>query len=232
MSKIIENNFESREALMVELGSEIITALSASIENRGKASMLLSGGTTPGPLYKNLCVQDIAWDKVWFSATDERWVDPDHPDSNERLIRDTLLQNKAANAHYVSLKSDHPTPHAGQRDTEENFRKMPLPFDIVLLGMGEDGHVASLFPNIADSQDALGEEITTLCHAIKREEGDVDRMTVTLNGLLNSKQVFLLFFGTKKLDVFNSAKNVKTDELPVSYLLHQDNVPISLYWAE
>jgi 6-phosphogluconolactonase len=232
MTNITENKFESRDQLVTDLCGEVLRNLSQSINERQKASMLLSGGSTPGPLYDLMSNQDMEWHNVWFSATDERWVETDHQDSNERLIRAKLLQNKAASANYVSLKSDHSTPHLGQEDTEKNFANFPLPIDIVLLGMGEDGHVASLFPNVEDSQKAMAKEINDLCHAVKREEGDVDRMTITLNGLLNSKRIFLFFYGQKKLEVFNTAKTAKADQLPVSYLLHQAEVPISLYWAE
>ncbi|MBT5186723.1 MAG: 6-phosphogluconolactonase [Kordiimonadaceae bacterium] len=232
MKKITENIFESREELVSDLCAEIISKLSQSIDERQKASMLLSGGSTPGPLYDLMSKQEMNWKNVYFSVTDERWLETNHQDSNERLVRATLLQNKAASANYVSLKSNQPTPHMGQKDTEQNFADFPFPIDIVLLGMGEDGHMASLFPNIEDSQKAMDKEIKYFCHAIKREEGDVDRMTVTLNGLLKSKRIILYFYGQKKLDVYNKAKELKSDSLPISYLLHQDKVPISLYWAE
>jgi len=231
MTEISENMFENRDTLLRELHAEIVNDLSCAIDNNGVASMLLSGGTTPGPLYKALSETKIEWDKTWFSATDERWVEPDHIDSNEKLIRSTLLKNNASNAHYIGLKTNHPTPQLGQHDTEENFSKLPLPFDVVLLGMGEDGHVASLFPNLTDTAVALDESRNQLCRAIHRN-GDVDRMTVTLRGLKASKKIILLFYGNNKMEIYNKAKLQKTDDLPVSHLLHQSDVPISLYWAE
>ncbi len=232
MIEISEYKFENREALFGDLHAEIVKRLSLAIENNGVASMLLSGGTTPGPLYRALSETDIDWDKAWFSATDERWVEPDHKDSNEKLIRDNLLKNHAAKAHYIGLKSNHQTPQLGQSDTEEKFSKLPVPFDIVLLGMGEDGHVASLFPNSTDTTVALDESNGQFCHTIHRDGNDVDRMTVTLKGLKTSKKIILLFNGNTKLQVYNKAKLQKTDDLPVSHLLHQNDVSVSLYWAE
>ena len=183
-------------------------------------------------MYRALSNTNIDWNKAWFSATDERWVDPGHKDSNEKLIRDTLLKNHAAKAHYIGLKSNHETPQRGRSDTEEMFSKLPMPFDVVLLGMGEDGHVASLFPNLADTTVALDESRDQLCQAIHRDGDDVDRMTVTLKGLKASKKIILLFYGSNKLEIYNKAKLQKTDDLPVSHLLHQNDVPTSLYWAE
>ncbi|MBT6032094.1 MAG: 6-phosphogluconolactonase, partial [Kordiimonadaceae bacterium] len=100
MKKITENIFESREELVSDLCAEIISKLSQSIDERQKASMLLSGGSTPGPLYDLMSKQEMNWKNVYFSVTDERWLETNHQDSNERLVRATLLQNKAASANY------------------------------------------------------------------------------------------------------------------------------------
>ena len=89
MTGIIEHKFEIRDLLIKELRDEILKNLSESVEDRGNASMLLSGGSTPGPIYKSLSKQNLKWEKIWFGPTDERWVAPDHQDSNERLIRET-----------------------------------------------------------------------------------------------------------------------------------------------
>ena len=120
----------------------------------------------------------------------------------------------------------------GQSETERKLQRMPLPLDVVLLGMGEDGHVASLFPGLADTRDAMSSENKRLCHPVRRGGGDVARMSMTLNALLDAKRVFLLFYGEKKLDVLEKAVQEKTDQLPISFLLHQNDVPITLYWAE
>lgn len=232
MSSLNVNKFESRDALFEALTGDVINALSDGIKEREAASMLLSGGTTPGPLYERLSGQHFAWDKVWFAPTDERWVAPTHDDSNEKLIRNTLLKNKASNAHYIGLKSEGDDPAMGQGETENKLKRLPLPLDVVLLGMGEDGHVASLFPRLSDTREAMSIENKQLCHPVRRGGGDVARLSMTLNALLNAKRIFLLFYGEKKLEVLEKAAQEKTELLPVSFLLHQNHVPVTLYWAQ
>jgi len=231
MSSLNVNRFESRDALFEALTGDVLNALSDGIKERGSASMLLSGGTTPGPLYERLSTQRFAWDKVWFAPTDERWVAPTHDDSNEKLIRNTLLKNEAASAHYIGLKSAGDDPVIGQGETERKLKYLPLPFDVVLLGMGEDGHVASLFPELSDTRDAMSGKNKQLCHPVKRGGGDVARMSMTLNALLNANRIILLFYGEKKLEVLEKAAQEKTELFPVSFLLHQNQVPVTLYWA-
>ncbi len=224
--------FDNREQLIDALSQFVLNELKSGIENRGGASMLLSGGTTPGPLYEKMSNAELDWKKVWFAPTDERWVEPDHQDSNELLIRKTLLIKNAKDANYIGLKSIGNIPEEGMDATEQRLSELPLPLDIVLLGMGEDGHFASLFPNLPDTKIAMDENCKTLCHPIKRGESDVDRMTISYNGILQSRQVVILFFGSKKLDVLETAAKGANQNLPISYLLAQDGVPVSLYWAE
>lgn len=232
MTYITEFKFDSRDELLTHLKENVINALSAGIKSRGKASMLLSGGTTPGPLYQGMSNCELEWQNVCFAPTDERWVAPDHEDSNEKLIRETLIQNKASAAHYIGLKSAPNNPRDGQKETEQKINQLPSPFDVVLLGMGEDGHTASLFPNLIETEYALDENCEQLCAPISRGNGEVDRMTMTLNCLLNSKNVILYFYGNKKLEIFEQAKKKKSLTFPVSHLLNQKEAPVSLFWAE
>lgn len=230
MSNVSKFKFDSREKLFDKLTADVILDLKQGLLDREAASMLLSGGTTPGPLYEKLSSASLEWEKVYFAPTDERWVEPDHQESNERLIRETLLQGNAATAHYIGLKSSASDPVLGQEETEQKLAALPMPLDVVLLGMGEDGHVASLFPGLADTKKALDDE-SNLCGAIIRGDGDTPRMTMTLKCLLNSKRIYLLFYGEKKLNIFENALEEKSDQLPVSEILHQNKVPVVLYWA-
>lgn len=224
--------YTSRNELIEELSANVISMLQHGIDRRDAGSMLLSGGSTPGALYNKMSNTSFDWQKVWFAPTDERWVDAGHPDSNEKMIRNTLLINKAAAATYIGLKSDGEDPVAGAQAVEEKLAPMPMPFDVVLLGMGEDGHFASLFPNLEDTRRAMDVNEGSLCYPIRRDGDDHDRMTMTYKSILNAKQIILLFFGESKLRVFEQAAQNVSDHLPISHLLNQSNVPVHLYWAD
>lgn len=232
MPQVAEYRYDSREQLLDELLGHVTGILGDAVADKGKASMLLSGGTTPGALYEKMSEVDLPWENIWFGPTDERWVDPAHEASNEKLVRETLRQNKAANTNYVGHKSDFPDPATGLDATMAQIKALPEPYDIVLLGMGTDGHVASLFPCSADTPAALDPANKNSCHPIGRGDEEVPRMTMTLNQLLKAERVFLFFYGAEKSDVYAEALKGKTDKLPVSHILHQDKVPVTLYWAE
>jgi len=224
--------YSTRQQLIEELTEDVLIKLEQGIENRERASMLLSGGSTPGPLYEKMSNADFKWDKVWFAPTDERWVDPDHPDSNEKLIRSSLLKNKAGVANYIGLKSPGNDPFDGLKATAGKLADLPLPIDVVLLGMGEDGHFASLFPGLEDTQIAMDISSDRLCYPIRRDGEEHNRMSMTYSAILNSKCIILLFFGAKKHEVFEEASRKVNDTLPISHLLNQSDVPVYLYWSE
>lgn len=223
--------YTSRGQLIEELSFNITILLQQGLDERGAGSMLLSGGSTPGPLYEKLSETEFDWNKIWFAPTDERWVAPDHQDSNERLIRKSLIKNKASGANFVGLKSPGDDPRAGMQHTEQKLLEMPMPFDVTLLGMGEDGHFASLFPNLADTQVAMDMNNKYLCYPVRREGDEHDRMTITYRAILNSKMIILFFYGDNKLQVFKEASREVNNELPISHLLNQSEVPVTIFWA-
>ncbi|MCD9028698.1 6-phosphogluconolactonase [Luteimonas sp. BDR2-5] len=130
----------------------ISSALARDLQKEGRARLLLSGGKTPGPVYEALSKAPLAWDRVDVALVDERWLLPEDPDSNARLLRETLIQNKAAKARLETLTS------AG-RPFDEAVSTANLharqPAGVVVLGMGDDGHTASLFPGMEDLERAL-----------------------------------------------------------------------------
>ena len=243
MNRITEYKFDSRDDLFLQLLQDVMGQLAGALAKKSQGSMLLSGGTSPGRLYEMMSREELDWANVWFGLTDERWVAPDHKDSNEKLVHDTLLINNAAAANFVGLKSARVDTRVdtrvdsgddivrGQALSERRLQELPRPFDIVLLGMGLDGHMASLFPDSNDLPAALDERNKMLCHPIRRGVGEAARMTMTLTALLSSHDVKLLIFGPDKWRVYQEAKAHKSAQQPVSYLLNQQQVPVSIYWA-
>jgi len=221
--------FSSRDAAFDSLSHDVQRWLSAAVLTRNAASIALSGGTTPGPLFERLSTASLDWARTMITLTDDRWVDADDPASNERLVRATLMSGEASAATIVPLKAPGAAPADGLAAVKAGLDAIAFPLDVVIMGMGTDGHCASLFPESPDLQDGLtGAE---RCAAIRRDDGELARMSLTKSALLDSRQIILLIFGDEKMAVLNAAAKGTSDKLPVSHFLCQDKVPLTVYWA-
>jgi len=234
---ISEHFFPDRDRLFAALLKDCTTRLRTAIEDQQFASLLVSGGSTPRPLYQALSEADLAWPKVTVALVDERWVDVDHAGSNAAFIHKNLLQHKAADAHFVAMKTAAETAALGQSLCEQAYRQLQRPFDLTILGMGPDGHTASLFPAARGLEAALAVGNSNLCAAITARQSEVtgkltERLSLTLAGLLQSRQLHLLITGAEKLAVYRRAL-ANPDEMlmPVSAILHQNKLPVEVYWA-
>ena len=229
--------FEQRHHLFTALAAECQDVLSEALSKHGAATLLVSGGTTPAPLYEALSKTELNWKKIKIALVDERWVDQENSASNEALIRRTLLINNAKAAEFTGMKTSAKTAKAGQAETEENYRKLPQPFSLAIVGMGPDGHTASLFPHakgLADALKADSEQITATISANQSEVTgpNTERLTLTASALMKTERVIILFTGEDKLAVFSAAqKEGPVEDMPIRVLLHQEQVPVELYWA-
>src|SRR5258708_9187905 len=154
-SDLSAQRYADIETLSRELATLIAGSLAAAISARGLASLVVSGGRSPVRLFEILRTQPLDWDRVCIALADERWVSPEDPASNERLVRDFLLKDHATSARFLGLKNGAPTPDLGAVSAWETFARVPRPFDAVILGMGDDGHTASLFPHSPNLSSAL-----------------------------------------------------------------------------
>jgi 6-phosphogluconolactonase len=201
--------FPSREAAFEAAASALVSAITAGLTARGAASLALAGGSTPVLVYRKLSQADLEWSKVTVTLTDERKVAPDHADSNERMLRQTLLIGPAAQAAFAPLDAIAPL----------------LPFDGVLLGMGEDGHFASLFPG----SSALGAGLTGDAPTIEVPIGEPapvqPRCSLTLKALAGAGSIILLVTGAAKRAVLDDV-----DGLPVAALI--ETAQPRILWAD
>lgn len=218
--------------LVDELSARIIANLTQAIEHQGKAVLLVSGGSTPIPLFKKLSQAQIEWEKVCIGLCDERWVDPSHEDSNERLVKTHLMQGYATAAQFVGMyQSDKDVMQASQ-GCDGIVESLLWPCDVAILGMGEDGHTASLFPHNKALVNGCDFNYKKRCIAVIPQAAAHPRMSLTLFALLSVKHLYLHFEGVKKRCVFDEAmKDEDCEVLPVRCILHQEINPVEVYYA-
>lgn len=212
--------FATSEDLADAATDAVVAALQGAVEARARACLVGTGGSSPGPVYDRLAQTDLDWVKIAVTLSDERHVDVSSPQSNARLVRERLLVGRAAAAQFLPLT-----------DYAEPALRQLMPFDAVMLGMGEDGHIASLIPGspvMAQAMDPQGQALTA-----ESPEGfgspPIARITLTLSALLQSRAIFLLIAGEAKRQVIAQAQ--AGADLPVRAILSQDRVPVRIFWA-
>ena len=225
-----EHRFESREAASVAAAEQIIAKLERRISAQGEASLIVSGGSTPVRCFAALSCADIRWSDVHIVLSDERWVAPTHDDSNEKLVRASLLQGMASNASLLSMYGDGGDVAPRCEEVSAKLKVLPFPFACALLGMGTDGHFASLFPDAEQLQDALDPEYPALCMPVRTGASPYERISLTLTPIARSDEVILLIFGDDKWQTLQAARE-SSNGYPVSKLLTQKRAPVSVYWA-
>ena len=229
---VTQKHFEDRHHLSCALADHIGKLLRRAVVEKGRASMAVSGGSTPGPLFKRLSELDIPWEQVVITLVDERWVDVEDKDSNEYLVRTHLLQDRAAKATFIGMKNNAPAAAAGEQECEQRLRQLPRPFDLIVLGMGDDGHTASLFPGAQKLAAATALDSGKICMALTPPAASHDRMTLTLAEILAAKQIFLHIVGPEKQKALNQALAAgPPDAMPIRFILRQEQVPVTIYHA-
>jgi 6-phosphogluconolactonase len=226
--RVFANPAELAESLAGYLGN----LLWQGIQRRGVAGLVVSGGSTPKLLFSRLAEQPLEWSRVFITLADERWVEITAPESNERLVRATLLRKKAARARFIGLKNKASSAGEGEKICEQHLAVLSRPFDAVVLGMGNDGHTASLFPGASFLHQALDPHSKRLCLAVAPQGNSHERMTLTLPFLLDTKKIILHITGQKKKEVLeNALAGESITEMPIRAFLGQAATPIIVYWA-
>ena len=213
-----ERIFEAREALAETLARDVADELARAIEAKGRATLAVSGGTTPKLFFEKLSMIDIPWSRVSVTLVDERQVPESSERSNARLVRAHLLQNKAAAARFVPL--------VGNPDAEN----IPA-FDVAVLGMGNDGHTASFFPGGDTLAEAIDAETRKRLIAITAPGAGEPRLTFTLPVLAQAGRLALHIEGAEKKQVLKQAlAEGPQEDMPVRAVL-RGPAPVTLYWC-
>ena len=226
----MENTFDTREEASVAVAERIVEALARRLDGQGEASVVVSGGSSPAGVFRELAKKPLPWSRVCVIPSDERWVAPDHEDSNEKLVRDTLLTGEAQGARLLPLYREGVTLEERCGELNEELLLAPFPFACALLGMGEDGHFASLFPDADNLEEGLDVDSRKLCLPVHTAASPYPRLSLTLSALSRGDEIFLLIFGERKREVYEAAKR-DANGYPVSHLLRQKRAPVNVYWA-
>lgn len=223
-----EHTFDERSELDTSLAATVVAKLKIAIDTRGHATLVVSGGSTPIGLLACLAESNLAWEKVTVMLADERWVPRDHANSNEQLVKKLLVTDRADNAQLLSLITGYPDIPANLAQLNQQLANIDE-FDVVILGMGLDGHTASLFPDAPE----LAEGLTTTQDALMTfpHSAPHARITLSCNRLRNTGFGVVHFVGENKLEILNEARR-KNDPLiyPIVSFLTGDN-SFEVYYA-
>ena len=231
------------DALNERLALDIAQRLNAAISARGVAVLSVSGGKSPIALFEALRDHDLDWAKVRVTLVDERCVPNTHPDSNALLVHTHLLQGLAAKAQFVPMVSAATsiTTVSGAPELEPLAQAQSAAVallaagtaDVLVLGMGSDGHTASLFPDAPNLQDALDTRNTQACVAIELAHPPANapyaRVTQTLAHILSARHIVLPLSGAEKINTLQQAWAKADPRFPVSFVLHQTQTPVALW---
>ena len=211
---------------------DIVAGLRRALDARGEAKLLLSGGSTPAPIHRALAREPLDWAKIAVGLVDERWLAKDDLASNARLLRETLLEEGAPGARFEPMNLP---PHHRIEDSVREANRHPVAGAVCVLGMGDDGHTASLFPGSPDLSRALSTNDDYL--AIDAGAAPVAqpwprRISLTRAGLARTSTRLLLIRGARKRDVLMRAlEGEGVAELPVRAAFHLPGDPLRIHWA-
>ena len=218
--------YADREMMMMSLANKIAGELGAALRQQGHASLSVPGGSTPGPVFDLLSGVELDWANVAVFLNDERWVNEDSPRSNTRLLRQRLLQNKAAAARLVPLYEPGDKPEDVLDALSEGLAPH-LPISVLLLGMGADMHTASLFPGADRLEEALADSAPNLL-PMRAEGAGEPRITLTAPVLRAAMHTHILITGADKRAAIERAAKLPETQAPVRVVL----ADATIHWAE
>jgi len=214
------------EMLAIDLANRLAGELRATLKHEDRALFVVPGGSSPGPVFDDLCDADLDWSRVDVMLSDERWVPEVHVRSNTRMIRERLLVGRAAKANYLPLYARAEAPEAVLAEVE-SYILPRLPIAVLLLGMGEDMHTASLFPGADNLDMALSKDAPVLV-PMRAPGAPEPRVTLSARVLNDAMSKHLVITGSAKRAALDRAQTLPASQAPVRALLEDMNV----YWCK
>lgn len=223
--------FDDRLTLDLQLAEHVADKLRQAIGERGEATLVVSGGSTPKGFFAALSGHELPWSKLTVTLADERWVTIDHEDSNERMVRELLLAGPAADARFISLVNEDDSPERGLAAIQARLAQLGT-FDVLVLGMGGDGHFASLFPGAEALDAGLDLSNRESCIAVNPPAAPHARVSMTLRRLQDTRCLIVHVAGEEKrrvLDLAIEQGDAKT--LPIAAIMAAETPAPDVYWA-
>ncbi len=227
----VEHHYANSQELVNACAMRLVDAIGRSLARFDSASLALAGGRTAPPIFARLCTQALPWAKVSAVPTDERWVDYAHADCNLRQLRESFA---APGLRTMALVPEPPSefPDAGFANAQ--LAKVPDTFAAVMLGMGADGHFASLFPGADNLAEALDPRSSSDAYAIIPDPmpsaGPHPRVSLSLARLLRTELLMLVISGEDKLQTLRRAQT-DASAYPVGALLHYAQTEVEIHWC-
>ncbi|MBN3965921.1 MULTISPECIES: 6-phosphogluconolactonase [Pseudomonas] len=222
------HEYKSPVLLADALALNVAKQLSDAIDARGTATLVVSGGRSPVAFFQNLARQKLDWSKVVVTLADERWVPVEHADSNAGLLKRYLLQGPAAKAQFLSLYSATANLELAAEQADRLLAELP-PIDVLILGMGDDGHTASLFPNSPNLAEALAADGTRRCYPMLAPTVPHQRLTMSRALLASAETTVLSISGQSKLTTLSAAlAGDDVGAMPIRAFLQPT---LEIYWC-
>lgn len=222
---MIFNENADRDMAIMNIAHALTSDLRKNLLQHETVSFAVPGGTTPGPIFDAMSSVDIDWDRVRVMLTDERWVPEDHPRSNEGLVKSRLLTGRAAAAQFISFYREGMTAADAAPFLSDELKDQ-MPISVLLLGMGEDMHTASLFPGAPGTEAAMAHNAPILC-AVAPEDQPEERLTFSAQALNGAMDKHLVIFGDAKRIAFENSARLPPAKAPVRAVMEGG----TLHWA-
>lgn len=200
--------------------------LKQALEKKLFASLVVPGGNTPRQFLPVLAKCPLPWERITITLSDERWVDINDEQSNEKMVRQYLLENLPTNTNFISLKTHHNNPFTAVKEVNQRLNKLPQPVNLTVLGLGEDGHIASLFPGM--HFDLLS---TQHCVGVAPPIAPSPRISLSLPMLVKSQHIALVVVGENKQHLLDQLTKDSLSELPINWLFQRTHSQIDIFEA-
>lgn len=227
-ASVTAHELKTAQQLARKLASDVADRLRAAIAGQGRATLVVSGGRSPVAFFEALRGETVEWAKVVISLADERWVPVEHADSNAGLLRRHLLQGAVAKARFISLYRPAANLEAAALEADQAVAELP-PIDVLVLGMGDDGHTASLFPGSPNLTEGLSLKSERRVLPMLAPSVPHQRLSLTRRLLATAGFTALSVQGAGKLATLRAAlADDDLAQMPIRAFLHD---PLDIYWC-